>query len=188
MVLEKEKFPRFQIGESLLPSTIHGVCRLTGVLDEVTRAGFTLKRGGTQRWGAVSTPAASAIFANHLLMVSGFHDCPACPVSGEDEPVLIEFDASRDRRLTAVLFVVGEQLKGARVEGQAALAVGLGLLDPPLPLPDHVGAADEQVCSTAAASSRTASSGVGGSSCPPVTSGGVAARAEFSPSHFHRTP
>jgi FAD-dependent halogenase len=56
VVLEKEKFPRWQIGESLLPATIHGVCRLTGVLDEVTRAGFTPKRGGTQRWGANPEP------------------------------------------------------------------------------------------------------------------------------------
>ena len=51
LVLEKEKFPRYQIGESLLPSTIHGVCRLTGVADEIAKAGFTLKRGGTFRWG-----------------------------------------------------------------------------------------------------------------------------------------
>jgi FAD-dependent halogenase len=56
VVLEKEKFPRWQIGESLLPSTVHGVCRLTGVLDEVERAGFTVKRGGTQRWGASPEP------------------------------------------------------------------------------------------------------------------------------------
>lgn len=52
VVLEKEKFPRHQIGESLLPSTVHGVCRLTGVADELEKAGFTRKRGGTYRWGA----------------------------------------------------------------------------------------------------------------------------------------
>ena len=56
VVLEKEKFPRYQIGESLLPSTVHGVCRLTGVADELARAGFTLKRGGTQRWGSNPEP------------------------------------------------------------------------------------------------------------------------------------
>jgi halogenation protein CepH len=56
VVLEKEKFPRHQIGESLLPSTVHGVCRLTGVADELARAGFTKKRGGTQRWGANPDP------------------------------------------------------------------------------------------------------------------------------------
>src|SRR5579859_5111121 len=52
VLLEKEKFPRYQIGESLLPSTIHGVCRLIGVTDELAEAGFTVKRGGTLRWGA----------------------------------------------------------------------------------------------------------------------------------------
>src|SRR5216683_647296 len=56
ILLEREKFPRFQIGESLLPSTVHGVCRLTGVADELNKAGFTKKRGGTQRWGANPEP------------------------------------------------------------------------------------------------------------------------------------
>ena len=56
VLLEKEKFPRWQIGESLLPSTVHGICRLTGVADELAKAGFTKKRGGTQRWGANPEP------------------------------------------------------------------------------------------------------------------------------------
>jgi halogenation protein CepH len=56
ILLEKEKFPRWQIGESLVPSTIHGVCRLTGVADELHKAGFMKKRGGTQRWGARAEP------------------------------------------------------------------------------------------------------------------------------------
>lgn len=56
VLLEKEKFPRYQIGESLLPSTIHGICRLTGVVDELAKAGFTKKRGGTMRWGANPKP------------------------------------------------------------------------------------------------------------------------------------
>ena len=56
VVLEKEKFPRHQIGESLLPSTVHGVCRLTGVFDILAQAGFTVKRGGTCRWGANPEP------------------------------------------------------------------------------------------------------------------------------------
>jgi FAD-dependent halogenase len=55
-VLEKEQFPRWQIGESLLPSTVHGVCRLTGVADQLAAAGFTVKRGGTLRWGANPEP------------------------------------------------------------------------------------------------------------------------------------
>jgi FAD-dependent halogenase len=56
VLLEKEKFPRWQIGESLLPSTVHGICRLTGVADELAKAGFTKKRGGTFRWGANPEP------------------------------------------------------------------------------------------------------------------------------------
>jgi halogenation protein CepH len=56
VLLEKEKFPRYQIGESLLPSTVHGICRLTGVADELAKAGFTKKRGGTMCWGASPEP------------------------------------------------------------------------------------------------------------------------------------
>lgn len=63
LVLEKERFPRYQIGESLLPSTVHGVCRLLGVADEIEAAGFTRKRGGTFRWGASPEPWTFA-FAN----------------------------------------------------------------------------------------------------------------------------
>ncbi|WP_425314639.1 tryptophan 7-halogenase [Streptomyces bicolor] len=56
LVLEKEFFPRHQIGESLLPSTVHGVCRMTGVAEELAKAGFPRKRGGTFRWGANPEP------------------------------------------------------------------------------------------------------------------------------------
>jgi halogenation protein CepH len=56
LVLEKEKFPRYQIGESLLPSTIHGICRLIGVSDDIARAGFVKKGGGTFKWGESTNP------------------------------------------------------------------------------------------------------------------------------------
>lgn len=56
LLLEQEFFPRYQIGESLLPSTVHGICRLLGVADEIANAGFPLKRGGTFRWGARPEP------------------------------------------------------------------------------------------------------------------------------------
>lgn len=54
--LEKESFPRYQIGESLLPSTIHGVCRLLGVDEKIKNAGFMHKRGGSFRWGKNPVP------------------------------------------------------------------------------------------------------------------------------------
>jgi FAD-dependent halogenase len=56
VLLEKGTFPRYQIGESLLPSTVHGVCRLIGISDELAQAGFTQKRGGTYRWGSNPQP------------------------------------------------------------------------------------------------------------------------------------
>ncbi|MFD0690671.1 tryptophan 7-halogenase [Actinomadura fibrosa] len=56
LLLEKERFPRYQIGESLLPSTVHDICSMLGVGEEVRRAGFTPKHGGTFRWGANPEP------------------------------------------------------------------------------------------------------------------------------------
>lgn len=56
LLLEKESFPRYQIGESLLPATVHGICGMLGVADEVERAGFTRKLGGTFRWGSSPDP------------------------------------------------------------------------------------------------------------------------------------
>ncbi|MPY60684.1 tryptophan 7-halogenase [Streptomyces spongiae] len=56
LLLEQQTFPRYQIGESLLPSTVHGVCRILGAEDEMTRAGFKVKRGGTFRWGRNRDP------------------------------------------------------------------------------------------------------------------------------------
>lgn len=56
VLLERERFPRYQIGESLLPATVHGVCRLLGVAEEVAAAGFVRKRGGSFRWGTSPEP------------------------------------------------------------------------------------------------------------------------------------
>jgi halogenation protein CepH len=56
LLLERERFPRYQIGESLLPSTVHGICVLLGVSEEMRRANFTVKRGGTFRWGKDAEP------------------------------------------------------------------------------------------------------------------------------------
>jgi FAD-dependent halogenase len=56
LLLERETHPRHQIGESLLPATIHGVCKLLGVWDKVHAAQFVPKRGGTFRWGRELDP------------------------------------------------------------------------------------------------------------------------------------
>jgi halogenation protein CepH len=51
VLLEKEEFPRYQIGESLLPSTVHSICSLLGISEEIKNANFWLKPGATFRWG-----------------------------------------------------------------------------------------------------------------------------------------
>jgi halogenation protein CepH len=56
LLLEREKFPRHQIGESLLPATVHGICRILGVKEELERQNFPVKRGGTFRWGKKMVP------------------------------------------------------------------------------------------------------------------------------------
>jgi halogenation protein CepH len=56
ILLEKEQFPRHQIGESLLPATIHGICPLLGVSEELRKANFVRKLGGTFRWGRNQEP------------------------------------------------------------------------------------------------------------------------------------
>jgi halogenation protein CepH len=56
LLLERETFPRHQIGESLLPATVHGICRLLGVHEEIERQGFPRKNGGTFRWGKNPEP------------------------------------------------------------------------------------------------------------------------------------
>jgi len=56
LLLEREAFPRYQIGESLLPATVNGICAMLGVTEELSQARFTYKRGGTYKWGRHPEP------------------------------------------------------------------------------------------------------------------------------------
>jgi len=67
LLLEREKFPRYQIGESLLPTTVHGICKMLGVSEAMETAGFTRKRGGTFRWGLDPEPWTFAFGATSSL-------------------------------------------------------------------------------------------------------------------------
>jgi halogenation protein CepH len=51
LVVEKERFPRYHIGESLIPGCLRAL-NLLGVREEVERAGFVKKRGVTFAWGS----------------------------------------------------------------------------------------------------------------------------------------
>jgi halogenation protein CepH len=53
LLLEKEQFPRHQIGESLLPSTVHQIAELLGIKERIRERGFVVKRGATFSWGTM---------------------------------------------------------------------------------------------------------------------------------------
>jgi len=57
LLLERELFPRFQIGESLLPATVNDIARLLGIHELIKCAGFRKKLGATfYRWGSDKNP------------------------------------------------------------------------------------------------------------------------------------
>ncbi len=55
VLLERERFPRAHVGESLLPASIP-ILEDLGALDAVQRAGFVVKRGATMVWGTDREP------------------------------------------------------------------------------------------------------------------------------------
>lgn len=75
-ILEKLKFPRYRIGESLLPGTMSILTRL-GVFDKVAEANFVKKRAATFVWGGgrapwsftFSTPKTAPWVFDHALQV-----------------------------------------------------------------------------------------------------------------------
>jgi halogenation protein CepH len=56
LLVEKESLPVYKIGESLLPATIHGICGMLGVTEELENQNFVRKLGGTFRWGKNKEP------------------------------------------------------------------------------------------------------------------------------------
>jgi flavin-dependent dehydrogenase len=54
-LLEREKFPRYHIGESLVPEVLDALDE-SGALPAVERAGFLRKEGGVFRWGSDPKP------------------------------------------------------------------------------------------------------------------------------------
>jgi flavin-dependent dehydrogenase len=77
IVYEKLKFPRYRIGESLLPGTCAILTRL-GVFDKVDAAQFTKKRAATFIWGGdrppwsftFATPKTAPWVFDHALQVT----------------------------------------------------------------------------------------------------------------------
>ena len=55
LLLERERFPREHVGESLLPASIP-ILETLGVIEDVEAAGFTPKYGATMVWGRDDAP------------------------------------------------------------------------------------------------------------------------------------
>ena len=51
VLYERERGPRYRVGESLLPATLRQIAPLLGAAEELERANFTVKPGGTFCWG-----------------------------------------------------------------------------------------------------------------------------------------
>ncbi|MEE9386202.1 MAG: tryptophan 7-halogenase [Nannocystaceae bacterium] len=88
LLLEKEKFPRYQIGESLLPSTTQVICALLGVHKEVHDAGFVTKRGGTFKWGHQEEPWTFHFADSSVTETLGFVEALQVERSRFDEILL----------------------------------------------------------------------------------------------------
>lgn len=56
LLLERERFPRYQIGESLIPATAHGIADLLGIREELKSQGYPVKYGACFRWGKQIEP------------------------------------------------------------------------------------------------------------------------------------
>lgn len=119
LLLERDKFPRYQIGESLLPATVHGVCKILGLSEELKQAGFVRKLGGTFKWGTSAEPwtfnfgTASEISApqayayqverskfDHMLLQNAIHNGVEVREQHAVKDIIFE-----DGRATAVEFL-----------------------------------------------------------------------------------
>ncbi len=66
LIVEKERFPRFHIGESLMP-VANAVLRETGAWEKVERAGFVPKHGAEFHVGNRSVPPRQVEFSKGLV-------------------------------------------------------------------------------------------------------------------------
>ncbi len=73
LLLERATFPRHQIGESLLPTTIHGICRLLGVREELAQQNFPKKLGVSFLWGKSAEPWSFIFEDSPVLRRLGFN-------------------------------------------------------------------------------------------------------------------
>lgn len=107
LLLEKEVFPRYHVGEALA-SSCRPVLELAGAADKVDRAGFLRKHGGLFRWGAEQDWVAdwSAIFGTEVRSWS--------VERGDFDHVLLDNAADRGARVVQGATVKRVVLDGGR--------------------------------------------------------------------------
>ncbi|HEX5069209.1 MAG TPA: NAD(P)/FAD-dependent oxidoreductase [Vicinamibacterales bacterium] len=107
IVFEKFKFPRYRIGESLLPGTCSILTRL-GVFDRIEAAKFTVKRTATFIWGGgrppwsftFSTPKTAPWVFDHAYQVT----------RAEYDQILLDAAAERGAAVRQETEVTGVEL------------------------------------------------------------------------------
>ena len=65
---ERERAPRYRVGESLLPATPRQIVPLLGAADEMAQADFVVKPGGTFCWGDRPGEPWTLIFAGYTAL------------------------------------------------------------------------------------------------------------------------
>lgn len=121
LVLEKERFPRHHIGESLLPGLNYLYARL-GVTEALKKAGFFVKTGGSYVWGK-NRDVWSVTFANaredvyRPWAIPG-EETTAYHVDRElFDKLLLDQAAARGARVEQPAKVLDVELRGERVVG-----------------------------------------------------------------------
>ncbi len=106
---ERERGPRYRIGESLLPATPRQLAPLLGVADEIAEANFIVKSGATFCWGDRPDTPWTLFFGG--------------PDSGPDAPTALNVDRQR----FDTIFLDNAAAQGVAVHNrQAVLSVGEG--------------------------------------------------------------
>jgi len=121
LLLEKEQFPRYQIGESLLPPTI-GLCHHVGLGAALDAAGFTPKNGGAWYWGTSEKPGWGF----------DFDELPKAPKYGRAWAYQVErskFDELLLRHAQSCGVVVRERHRVTEVLEEPKRVVGLRYAD-----------------------------------------------------------
>ncbi len=118
LLLEEQKFPRYSIGESLLPATIHGVCRMLGVREKIEKANFMRKYGGTWRWGREQALWSFFFSENEDLHLQNFNYAYQVERSRFDEILLRHaaetgVDVREQHRVISVISE-SERIRGVR--------------------------------------------------------------------------